>query len=69
MLLTGDQIARLSQLLDQALPLDKDGRNRWLKDLSPEYQALVPALRQALLSDDARASLAAPLKTLPTPLP
>ena len=65
MLLTGDQIARLSQLLDQALPLDKDGRSRWLKDLSPEYQALVPALRQALLSDDARAGIAG-LATVPT---
>ncbi len=50
MVLTGDQVALLSQLLDQALPLDKDGRERWLRALSPEYQALEPALRQALLS-------------------
>ena len=61
MVLTGDQVALLSQLLDQALPLDKDGRERWLRALSPEYQALEPALRQALLSAGAGASV-----TLPT---
>jgi serine/threonine protein kinase len=65
MVLTGDQVARLTRLLDQALPLDSDGRKRWLEDLSPEYEALMPALRQALLSGDARSS-AALLATLPT---
>jgi serine/threonine protein kinase len=64
MVLTGDQIARLSQLLDQALPLDSDGRKRWLEDLSPEYEPLMPALRQALLSDSLR-STGALAETLP----
>jgi serine/threonine-protein kinase len=58
MALAGEQVARLGRLLDQALPLDKDGRKRWLRDLSPEYHALEPALRQALLFDDARSSVA-----------
>jgi eukaryotic-like serine/threonine-protein kinase len=58
MVLTGDQVALLNHLLDQALPLDKDGRKRWLQSLSPEYQSLVPALHQALWSDDPRASIA-----------
>jgi serine/threonine-protein kinase len=57
MVLTGEQVARLSQLLEQALPLDREGRKRWLQDLSPEYQALEPALRQALLSDYALANI------------
>jgi serine/threonine-protein kinase len=65
MVLTGEQVARLSQLLDQALPLDKDSRERWLDSLSPEYRSLVPALRQALMSDDPQAS-AALLAGLPT---
>ena len=50
--LTADQIAALSRLLDQALPLDRDSRERWLEDLSAEHMALWPALRQALLVDD-----------------
>jgi eukaryotic-like serine/threonine-protein kinase len=56
MVLTGDQIARLRQLVDQALPLDMEGRQRWLRTLSPEHRPLIPALRVALLSDGARLS-------------
>lgn len=52
MALTADQIAALSRLLDQALPLDEEGRQRWLEDLSSEHHALLPALKQALLVDD-----------------
>ncbi len=52
MALTVDQIAELSRLLDQALPLDRDSRQRWLQSVSSEHQALLPALRQALLVDD-----------------
>ncbi|HEX4584739.1 MAG TPA: serine/threonine-protein kinase [Burkholderiaceae bacterium] len=65
MVLTGDQIEQLGQLVEEALPLDRDARKRWLRNLSPEYRPLVPALRQALLSDDPRSSLAL-LAQLPT---
>jgi eukaryotic-like serine/threonine-protein kinase len=47
--LTASQIAQMNELLDEALPLDPEGRRRWLDRLSPEYQALAPALRAALL--------------------
>jgi len=56
MSLSADQIALLSRLLDQALPLDAAARRRWLQNLQPEYEALAPALRQALLSDRDEAS-------------
>ena len=51
MSLSADQIALLSRLLDQALPLDATARQHWLNNLQPEYAALAPALRQALLPD------------------
>lgn len=44
------QILLMSRLLDEALPLDADGRRLWLEQLSAEYQDLVPALRNALLA-------------------
>jgi eukaryotic-like serine/threonine-protein kinase len=51
MKLTIRQMALMSRLLDEALPLDEAGRRRWLADLSPEYQDLAQALRAALLPD------------------
>jgi serine/threonine protein kinase len=47
------QMALLSRLLDEALPLDAEKRRRWLDALSPEYQALAEALREALLPAEA----------------
>src|SRR5438876_70794 len=44
------QMALMSRLLDEALPLDAQGRRRWLEALSPEYQSLAGALREALVS-------------------
>jgi serine/threonine protein kinase/Tfp pilus assembly protein PilF len=41
----------ISRLLDEALPLDDAGRRRWLEALDPEHEALLPALRQALLPE------------------
>ena len=58
------QIALMSRLLDEALPLDAAGRRLWLERLSPEYQDLAPALRSALLPDAPDASSQA-LQTLP----
>jgi serine/threonine protein kinase len=49
MRLTIQQMALMSRLLDEALPLDEVGRRLWLVDLSPEYQDLAQALRAALL--------------------
>ena len=43
------EMAVMSRLLDQALPLDADGRRRWLDALSPEHRSLADALREALL--------------------
>jgi serine/threonine protein kinase/cytochrome c-type biogenesis protein CcmH/NrfG len=59
------QIALMSRLLDEALPLDTAGRRRWLENLSPEYQDLVPALRKALLPGESQAAATPALKTLP----
>ena len=58
MRLTASQIAQMNELLDEALPLDPEGRRRWLDGLSPEYQALAPALRAALLQVGADNDLA-----------
>src|SRR5579863_4161281 len=52
MKLSVPQIALLSRLLDEALPLDAGARRLWLEKLSPEYQPLAAALRSALLEDD-----------------
>jgi serine/threonine protein kinase/TolB-like protein/Flp pilus assembly protein TadD len=65
MVLKADQIALLSRLLDQALPLDTEGRRHWLENVAPEHQALLPALRQALLFDDDATFSAGWLETLP----
>ena len=65
MALTADQIAELSRLLDQALPLDEESRQRWLDDLPSEHHALLPALRQALLVEDDDSTLGKWFATLP----
>jgi serine/threonine protein kinase len=56
MRLTIPQMASMSRLLDEALPLDKPARLRWLERLSPEYQDLAQALRAALLPDATRSA-------------
>jgi eukaryotic-like serine/threonine-protein kinase len=65
MVLSIPQIALMSRLLDEALPLDAAGRRLWLERLSPEHQDLAPALRQALLSGDSQAASCKGLLTLP----
>jgi len=65
MALSIPQMALMSQLLDEALPLDAAGRRAWLKSLSPEHQALAPALREALLPGEAQAAELKALTTLP----
>jgi eukaryotic-like serine/threonine-protein kinase len=56
MRLTIPQMASMSRLLDEALPLDEPSRLRWLESLSPEYQDLAQALRAALLPDATRSA-------------
>jgi len=56
MRLTIPQMASMSRLLDEALPLDEPGRRRWLENLSPEYRDLAQALRAALLPDATRSA-------------
>ncbi len=51
MKLTIQQMALMSRLLDEALPLDEGARRQWLADLAPEHQDLAQALRAALLPD------------------
>jgi TolB-like protein/tRNA A-37 threonylcarbamoyl transferase component Bud32/Tfp pilus assembly protein PilF len=59
------QMALISQLLDEALPLDEAGRRAWLDGLSPEHRDLAPALRDVLLSGAAQAASFKNLSTLP----
>jgi serine/threonine protein kinase len=51
MRLTAPQLATMSRLLDEALPLDDAGRRAWLQALPAQYSDLLPALRQALLPE------------------
>ena len=64
MSLTTLQMALMSRLLDEALPLDESGRRSWLERLSPEYAEIAQALRQALLPDGDQFSDGAHLETL-----
>jgi len=49
MTLSAADLAVMSGLLDQALPLDAQGRRRWFEGLAPQYGELASALRRALL--------------------
>jgi serine/threonine protein kinase/TolB-like protein/Tfp pilus assembly protein PilF len=49
MSLTTIQMARMSKLLDEALPLDEPGRRRWLEALPAADRDLALPLREALL--------------------
>ena len=57
MRLTIQQMALMSRLLDEALPLDEAARSRWLADLSAEYQDLAQALRAALLPEESEGAV------------
>jgi eukaryotic-like serine/threonine-protein kinase len=64
MTLSSAQMALMSGLLDEALPLDQAGREAWLQALRPEHQEIAEVLRLALLPADGNAE-AASLLTLP----
>ena len=63
--LSAEQMARMSRLLDEALPLSRDKRQGWLNALPPEHRDLATALRQALLPARERVRGAGALDTLP----
>src|SRR5258708_4342725 len=54
--LTIDQMALMSRLLDEALPLDAADRRAWLEKQSSEYPDLAQHLREALLPQDSQAA-------------
>ncbi len=59
------QMALMSRLLDEALPLDAAARRVWLERLSSEYLDLAQCLREALLPGDSQAANFRSLSTLP----
>jgi serine/threonine protein kinase/TolB-like protein/Tfp pilus assembly protein PilF len=59
------QIARMSRLLEEALPLDEAGRRVWLERLSPEHEDLRAALQRSLFPCDAESAQVALLGALP----
>jgi eukaryotic-like serine/threonine-protein kinase len=63
--LSTKQLARLSELLDQSLPLSREERRAWLDSLSSEDAPLVQALREALLADESDAEVLRGLAQLP----
>ena len=63
--LTIAQMALMSRLLDEALPLDEAGRRAWLEKRLPEYSDLAQDLRDVLLPQDSRAASARSPLTLP----
>ena len=55
MSLTNREMARLGELLDEALPLTREQRFAWLDSLSSGDQPLVRTLRDALLAEETEA--------------
>ena len=65
MALSIPQMARMSQLLDEALALDEAGRRVWLERATQEHPDLAAALREALLPGAAQAAQLQALMSLP----
>lgn len=59
------QMALMSRLLDEALPLDPEARRAWLERLSPEYQDLARHLHEALLPEERESAQSQFLASLP----
>jgi serine/threonine-protein kinase len=58
-------MARMSQLLDEALALDEAGRRTWLERATQEHPDIAAALREALLPGAAQAADLKALMSLP----
>jgi eukaryotic-like serine/threonine-protein kinase len=65
MALSIPQMARMSQLLEDALVLDEAGRRGWLERTTQEHPDLAAALREALLPGAAQAAELKVLMSLP----
>jgi eukaryotic-like serine/threonine-protein kinase len=65
MALSIPQMARMSQLLEQALALDEAGRRVWLEGATQEHPDLAAVLREALLPGAAQAAQLQELMSLP----
>jgi hypothetical protein len=59
------QMARMSQLLEEALALDEAGRRAWLEKATQEHADLAVALRSALLPEAAQSEQLQGLMSLP----
>jgi eukaryotic-like serine/threonine-protein kinase len=65
MALSIHQMARMSQLMDEALALDEAGRRAWLERATQEHPDLAAALREALLPGAAQGAALKVLMSLP----
>ena len=65
MKLSTTRFAQISQLLDEVLPLDRQGRRRWLDALSPQLRALLAPLEPMLLREPGSGEAATDLSGLP----
>ena len=63
MTLSVAQMAAMSRLLDEALPLDAAGRLAWLEALPAEHRDLARYLRDALLPEEGQSAGLEPLST------
>ncbi len=63
--LSQSQMARLSELLDEALPLSAAARREWIESLPASDRPLVHTLRGALLADDPSTALGSRLDRPP----
>ena len=65
MALSIPQMARMSQLLEEALALDEAARRVWLEKAEQEHPDLAAALREALLPGAAQAANLQAMMSLP----
>jgi serine/threonine-protein kinase len=67
--LSTKQLGRLSELLDQSLPLSREERRAWLDSLSSEDAPLIQPLREALLTQESDVEALRNLAQLPAMAP
>jgi serine/threonine protein kinase/tetratricopeptide (TPR) repeat protein len=65
MILSNQEMARLGELLDEAMTLTPEQRHVWLDSLPEKDQPLVQALRESLMSDDPASALGGALDRMP----
>ena len=65
MSLSNREMARLGELLDEAMTLTPEQRFVWLDSLPEQDQPLLKALRDSLLSEDPAGAIAGVLDRMP----